>query len=348
MTAILFMDSFFRSVAKSWPNGVTEAIATQFTHVGMFGLRAYDLVFPTFLFLAGCSWPFSLESQREKGVPTREIVKKILRRLFLLLLVGAIIQGPGLLSFDFMKMRLNSILGHIGVGWAVVAFVTLFFRRRWWLVAIGILAAYWLGYLCVGWFVNPPGMGAWVSGRNLNSLFDHWLFSPWPGKWENVYSDIGCVASAFLGYVAGSVLRNASFGMKRKLLVLLLGAAGCGALTLVSLASGCPISKPMWNPSYIFVAAAADFAALAFLFAVIDLWRVTFWTKLFTVVGANALFAYVLIHYVSFTSIAHRFLCGVEGFLAPAWTAPLDRLGGFAILWLLLYHMYRRNVYVRL
>ena len=52
------------------------------------GVTIIDLIFPTFLFIAGVTFPYSLARQREKGATGWSIVSKILRRVVLLFLLG--------------------------------------------------------------------------------------------------------------------------------------------------------------------------------------------------------------------------------------------------------------------
>jgi len=107
------------------------------------GLNFMDTVFPTFLFLAGVTFPFSAAKSRERGATDLQIGLKALRRCALLILLGLIHDGP-LLRFDFAHLRINSVLGRVGFGWAAAAATLLYCRRIrtvvWW--CIGIFAAY--------------------------------------------------------------------------------------------------------------------------------------------------------------------------------------------------------------
>ena len=347
MFVLIFLAAFFHALTKACPCGWMTAIDTQFTHYKGFGLYAYDLVFPTFLFMAGCSWPFSLASQQAKGATTRQIVFKIAKRLALLIFVGMLISG--LPTFDFMKIRFNSILGQIGAGWALMALTTLFLPRKWWMVAVGLLLAYGLSFVIYGAIANPAGVSPWKMGRNIISAVDKWMFPAHPGKYEGYFHNFGCACSAFVGFGAGLLLKAKEILPKQKVLLMAGFGTALGALGGLLWWTGlCPLSKAQWNPSYILVAGGIDLLALAALFVIIDIWKVKFWTPLFVVIGANALFAYVIRHFIDFDSAAHKLLCGVDAALPTCWTPVLDRLGAFAILWLLLFYMYRNRIFVRL
>jgi predicted acyltransferase len=87
-----------------------------FGHVPWDGLNFMDTVFPTFLFLAGVTFPFSAAKSRERGATDLQIGLKALRRCALLILLGLIHDGP-LLRFDFAHLRVWSVLGRIGIAW---------------------------------------------------------------------------------------------------------------------------------------------------------------------------------------------------------------------------------------
>ena len=352
MFSLICLGTLIHRIAAAWPCGLMEILEPQVTHYKGFGLYYYDMIFPTFLFLAGCSWPFSLASQLAKGATKGQIVLKIVKRFLLLAVVGAILFG--LPSFDILHVRLNSILGRIGFGWAVVALVTLYMPKRWWLFAVGLFVAYWLSFFICGWIVLPPGGDpwAWGNGTNLIQIVDKWIGKPDPDQYgnEGFYHDFGCICTAFVGYWAGTVLKRLDFSPKKKALWLLGGGAVLGALGAAAWTGGlCPLSKAQWNPTYVLVAGGIDLAFLGILFWIIDVLEIRFWTTFFVVIGANALFIYCLGYFISFDWAAQRFLCGVEKHFLPenSWKVA-ECLGVFTIKWLLLWYMYRKRILVRL
>ena len=76
--------SLFVALATLFPNPFFQAIAGQMEHVEWNGLAHHDTIFPLFLFIAGISFPFSLEKQRGKGMTEGAIYKKIDRVYYLL------------------------------------------------------------------------------------------------------------------------------------------------------------------------------------------------------------------------------------------------------------------------
>ncbi|WP_455787677.1 DUF5009 domain-containing protein, partial [Parabacteroides goldsteinii] len=69
--------SLFDALATLVPTPFFESIAAQMNHAKWgAGFTFEDIIFPLFLFIAGISFPFSLEKQRERGMSEAAIYKK--------------------------------------------------------------------------------------------------------------------------------------------------------------------------------------------------------------------------------------------------------------------------------
>ena len=123
------------ALATLFPTPFFEAIAEQTQHVDWNGCHMEDMIFPTFLFIAGISFPFSLEKQRLSGKDEGAILRKIIRRGLTLVLLGIVYNG--LLNFDFSTQRYASVLGRIGLAWmcAALLFVYVQTKSRAWIAA---------------------------------------------------------------------------------------------------------------------------------------------------------------------------------------------------------------------
>ena len=342
-----------RYLFKAWPNPVTEILNQQSHHVKWVGLAAHDLVFPTFLFLAGCSWPFSLSSQLAKGATTRQVLWKIAKRFLMLFFLGWVLFG--LFTFDPSKMHIKSILGRIGFGWAVMAVVTLFFRRRWWIVALGMFGAYWLSIDLATWICgSKPGAGVlmpcglWNTGP-INRVVDEFVLMFLPSGWQRewFFDACGCILSAFVGYLAGLILRSSETSPIEKTGRLTLTALALGAAGTIFWLAVCPCCKNEWNMTFVLVAGAIDFAVLAVLHLVVDVLRWDRWTLFFRVIGANALAMYIIGHFVDFLPGVHRVFGGVEAMLPKVWTPVIDETMRFLFRWLIFYWLFLRKIFIR-
>jgi len=332
------------------------AVANQMEHVPWDGLHLMDLVFPTFIFLAGASWPFSLGSQRAKGRTDREIFLKILERFLVLFAFGLVydsILGYKDCGFNFKVVRFNSVLGRIGFGWAVAAAVSLFCRRKR-TVAI-VAAASFFGYWALCEIVPRlvhPGASVWMPRENtLCYMVDEWLT---PGRLvgiramghEGFFSSLGCIPSAFLGLFAGWILANREATDRRKSLLLLLAAVALGAAGGLALLV-CPCIKPVWNPTYILLSGAIAFFFLWIFHLVIDIGGYVKWCFYFQVIGMNSITIYMLHRLVDLHYTSRRFFSGLSFLVPPAWHDVVIEAGVVVIGWLILYFLYRKKIFLK-
>lgn len=112
--------SLFVALATLLPTPFIQAVAGQMNHVEWNGLTHHDTIFPLFLFIAGISFPYSLEKQRERGMTEAAIYKKIIRRGITLILLGCVYNG--LLSFDFAHCVIRACWLVLGWGGCLLPF----------------------------------------------------------------------------------------------------------------------------------------------------------------------------------------------------------------------------------
>lgn len=138
------------NVCHLFPGDVSAAVAESMSHPAWHGFSHHDTIFPLFLFIAGISYPFSLAKQRSLGATQGDLYRKILKRGALLILFGLIYNG--LFRLDW-PMRTASVLGRIGLAWALAAMLFLNFRTR---TRIGIVGAILVGYWALLALVPAP------------------------------------------------------------------------------------------------------------------------------------------------------------------------------------------------
>ena len=127
------------------------------------------MVFPTFLFIAGISFPFSYAKQVERGVSSLSIHLRILRRAVTLIALGVVING--FFKFDFAHLRYASVLGKIGMAWAIAAILYIHFGLR---TRIVICVALVIGYGVLLRTVVAPDFPD-ASSLSLEGNFLGWL-----------------------------------------------------------------------------------------------------------------------------------------------------------------------------
>ncbi len=133
--------SLLLAVASFLPADCAAVFAEQLGHKEWHGLAFYDLIFPLFLFLAGVSFPFSLDKQLSAGKDRSAVSLRCVRRGLMLILLGVLYNG--LLQFDFENLRYASVLGRIGSAWMIASLVYLWLGKR---VAVFVSVALLLGY----------------------------------------------------------------------------------------------------------------------------------------------------------------------------------------------------------
>lgn len=323
----------------------------QMDHLPWIGFTFYDTIYPLFLFMAGVSWPYSYAGSRKRGLSTMRISLRIVKRVILLVALGACIFGS--LQFNPKTFTLTSVLGRIGIAWAVAAFVYMSCGWRGRLVAMfAVLAVYG----AVPFFVAAPGAPAGVlpyaePAACLYAWMDGNLF-PQPLVKAGASGVFCMIATALMGMFAGDLMRR-DCPSACKLKTLLAWTAGSLALgLLVAFGLGrfsIPVIKLIWSPSYALVAGAYSFAMLALFHWIVDVrgWRG--WTLPFRVIGMNAMFAYLGSRTIFPYNGQKEFLFGGVARLMPTpeWGEFAAQFGYMAVYWGLLYLMYRKQIFVK-
>ena len=323
-----------------------------FGHVSWEGLHFMDTVFPAFLFMAGVSFPFSVAKSLERGLTRGQIARRALRRGIMLMLLG-LVYGGFLNTLDFARFRISSVLGYIGFGWMVAAWIYLYVKnsRTRIGIAVGILAAVTIVFGLIPAPDAPAGavkftpdwhLGCWLDrtilgAHSLNPTFDN----------EGFGGLVCTVVTAMLGMFAGEIVR--SDGMRPtvpKVLKLLALSVVCVVAGL-ALSKFYPIIKNLWSPSFVLVVGGYSFASFALFYWIVDVKGWTKWCFFFRVIGMNSITIYFAQRFVGFGAASKFFLGGVAGSLPALWGQLILQLGYIAACWLFLWFLYRKNVFLK-
>ena len=340
-----------------------------FGHVPWEGLQFMDTVFPTFLFMAGASFPFSAAKSLERGLTRGQIARRALRRGLTLMVLGFIYWGF-LKRLDFATCRIPSVLGYIGFGWMVAAWIYLYVKsvKARIGIAVGILSAVTL----VFGFIPAPDAATvavpdwdWVQGRgpfspagNLGCWLDRTVLGPHAlvrvcDDKHALFDNEGfagllpTIVTAMLGMFAGEIVRRG--GTKatgRKTVNLLVCAAAC-LMSGLALSMFYPIVKNLWSPSFVLVVGSYSFAMFALFYWIVDVKGFSRWSFFFRVIGMNSITIYMAQQFVGFSSTSKFFLGGVAGLLPDLWGRLVLELGYIAACWLFLLFLYRKNVFLK-
>ena len=346
MLMIIFADRFFVHLHQASQTETTKFLETQFDHPVWFGFHFYDIIMPLFLFLVGVVIPFSME-RRVKEIDRKiKLYPHLIKRFVVLFILGWIVQG-NLLHLDINKFHVYSnTLQAIAVGYlfSCVAYMHLGKKGRYILFAACLIL-----YGLLLEFANVPGVGKseLLPNNNIALYIDKYVFGCFTDGTQYTWllSGLGFIATTLSGLFAGEILRSKSSKEKMARNLLLMG----GAFVVV----GCvvhvfhPSVKKIWNSTFVLLSSGICFTLLALFFWIIDIKGYVKWAFPLKVIGVNAITAYVLSHVVSFPEIANYVLFGFKQFLGVYYEA-FKVLGGFGVIYLLLWYMYKNRTFIKI
>ncbi len=335
-----------------------EALSVQMTHVTWIGFRFYDLIFPLFMFIAGVAIPFSVKSSLSKGIIRSRLVWKVFRRMIVLILLGMLYNG--VFRDGFANARYASVLGQIGIAYFCASLVYIFSGSYRTIIIwlAGILA----GISVLQLFVPVPGVGAGVltPEGHINGYIDRMLL---PGRLaygpegmlgggqHGIYDAIGwlsivsAIGITLMGTVAGRILQSRGFSEYGKAGILAATGAALIAAGLL-LSPVYPVIKACWTTTYNLLAGGISFVLMSLFYLVIDVWKVKRWSFFFRVIGMNSIFVYLFVRIVPAGTTAGYFTGWITEPLGNAAALAEDCVFLLAV-WLLLYYLYRKGIFIR-
>ena len=113
----------------------------------------------------------------------------------------------------------------------------------------------------------------------------------------------------------------------------------------------CPVVKRIWTPSWVLFSGGWCFLFLAGFYAVLDLLGVRFWAFPLRVIGMNSIAAYCMAGLFEdffkknlYTHLGHK----PFQILGEPYEPLLHGAAVLLILWLILFWMYRRKIFLRI
>ena len=320
----------------------------QMEHVPWNGFHLMDMVFPLFLFIAGVSFPFSLAKRRNKEAKDSALYLHLIKRTGILILLGFIYNGW--LNMDVSTFRFASVLAHIGLAWCFGSILYMNFRNKRMLGLIIILIL--IGYALLNALVLAPdalGTNPLLPENNIVAWFDRQFL---PGVLYNKIYDpegwltlIPAISTALIGMLTGDYLRRDSVSPSLKTIVLL--STGF-AMLIVSLLVNMviPFNKALWSSSFVLLTGGISILLMASFYWIIDVRQYKKWTFFFRVIGLNSIFIYMAQQIIDFTGITSFFLGGL-GHVLQSFQPLILSCGYVAVCWLLLYFLYRKNIFIK-
>lgn len=353
-----FLSALFAAINYPWAQTLYHQL--QYSHWGdPFTIK--DLIRPLFIFVVGVAMPYSFGKRFSLGDNKWKLFGHVLQRAAVLFLLGTI-AGGHLFYLDRSKFYLfNNVLEEIAVGYLVTSLLLLNFSIRGQLVA---LASLLLGYWALIMLVPVPGHGAGIITPTVNLpryIDDCVLGSLRPAKWNFTWALSLPMASScitLLGALVGQTLKS-EMSSRDKLVWLFGGALACLVLSLIW-SYWYPMVVNITTGSWVLFVGAVGVGLSALFYLVIDVWSFKKWAFFLVVIGSNSIAVYMAAHLFDFRNIGNIFVkgwttnqnIGVVGGLV-AWVGPgpwsnfVEAMAAFVVIWLLMYWMYRRKIFIK-
>jgi heparan-alpha-glucosaminide N-acetyltransferase len=354
-----------------------QMIARHSEHVAWTGCSLHDLIQPSFSFMVGVALPFSLARRQARGDSTATLWTHALWRALVLVLLGVFLRS---IDKSMTYWTFEDTLSQIGLGYPLLFALGFFSPRVAWVSLAVILVGYWAAFAIYP--VPPTGFDwarfrghEWFSGfqahwnqnGNVAWAFDRWFLNFFPRQQEflgngggySTLSFLPTLGTMILGLIAGRWLKNdppprEGVSASSALILARLAAAGVACLAIgwgLDRLGICPSVKKIWTPAWTLFSGGWCFLIIATFYLVADVWGAKRLFFPLIVIGLNSIAIYVLVHTVSgFFSKALLTHFGKQPFLAAGEAFEPILHGGVVllILWIILFWMHRRRVYLRI
>ena len=127
---------------------------------------------------------------------------------------------------------------------------------------------------------------------------------------------------------------------------MLVAAAIMIAITIVW-SHWCPVIKALWTSTFVLAAAAYSLIVFAIFYYLLDVKGYRKGVLFFQVIGMNSITIYMAQRIFDFRGVSAFFLSGLSNLLPESAGALLLKIGYFAISWLFLYFLYKKNVFLK-
>lgn len=328
-------------------------------HAQWHGWTFTDLIFPSFLWIAGVAMTLSFAKRVEAGASRQRLLPHVLRRAALLFALGLFLNGFPFFPLD--RLRIPGVLQRIAICYLAAAAIYLYTRVRGQaLILAGLLAVYWM---LMAW-TPVPGCGAGALERDCNfakyvdGLFLSGHMYPATKTWdpEGIVSTLPSIATTLFGVLTGHLLRYAAPLAEKAAWMLTGGAALLAAGSFWD--HFLPINKNIWTSSYAVFAAGMSMSGFGCCYWLIDGRGWKRFVRPFAIYGSNAITVYALSGMLARTlglvkigeaSLKQVIYQGVFVPLgSPRVASLLYAIAFVLVLYAVAWYMYRRKWFVKL
>lgn len=325
--------------------------AEQQEHVAWQGFRFEDMIFPLFLFIAGISFPFSM-AKRYLGTENRKaLYSHVIKRGLILVLLGIIYNNA--INFDFANMRYASVLARIGLAWMFGALIFMNTNLRGRIIWFcSILIGYWVILLLfkahdLGEFdrYSPQGcIVGYIDRLLLPGRFCCYTY----GDNEGLISVIPAIGTALLGMLTGQFLQSGYLSSKPYKKILYMAATAIALMLLGKVWDiWFPIIKNIWSSSFVLFVGGLSLLVFTLFHLIIDIWKFERWTFFFVVIGMNSITVYLAQSVINFQHTAKFLFGGFINLFPTSYAELLGALAYVATVWIFLYILYKKKIFLK-
>jgi predicted acyltransferase len=285
-------------------------------HAPWHGMTPTDLIFPFFMFIMGISTYISLKKTNFEC--TKTIIFKILKRGFLIFLIGLFLAWFGMslrawnrlgseeLGFfarlfeattqQFGNIRIMGVLQRLALTYGICAIIAVTVKHKFipWIIGIVLLAYH---------FLLAFGHGFDLVENNIIAVVDRAILGEkhmWGGLErsagfrfdpEGILSTIPAAMHVLVGFMCGQIILGTKDNYVRIQQLFIVGAILTFAGLLLQY--GSPINKSIWSPTFVLATCGMAATLQALLIWIIDIKGHKRWSVFFESFGINPLFMFV-------------------------------------------------------
>jgi heparan-alpha-glucosaminide N-acetyltransferase len=332
----------------------------------------HDMIQPSFSFLVGVALPFSMAARSQAGQARARLIAHAFTRALVLVAIGIWLRSIGKPQTYF---TFEDTLTQIGLGYGFLFLVGLRPRRDQWVAFALVLAGYWVAFAlypapspafdwaAVGVPADWPHLRGFAAHWDMNSniawAFDTWLLNLFPrerpfffnGGGYATLSFIPTLGTMILGLLAGGILRSDRTPAERVRWFVVAGVLGISSGWLMGALGLCPVVKRIWTPSFTLWSGGICLLFLAAFYEVVDVRGRRRWAIPLVVIGMNSIAAYCMDHlFLKFIEqdLSTHLGPGFFRALGEAYAPLLEGAAVLTLLWLILFWMYRRRIFLRI
>jgi heparan-alpha-glucosaminide N-acetyltransferase len=343
------------------------------SHVEWIGCSLHDLIQPSFSFLVGVALPYSIASRLARGQTPVNMTLHAAWRALVLILLGVFLRST---SRPLTNWTFEDTLSQIGLGYCFLFLLGFRPMRDQWIGLAIVLIGYWAAFALYP--LPPPGFdysqvgvpkdwphlmsgfaAHWNKNSNLAWAFDTWFLNLFPRQKPFAFNGGGYATLSFiptlgtmiLGLIAGGILRSGRPAWAKVRWFVVAGITCLLAGAIFGWLGVCPVVKRIWTPSWVLFSGGWCFLLTAAFFLVIDILGKKGWSFPLMVIGMNSIAAYCIAHLFEgfiLKNLETHFGKSAFEIFGSAYQPFIHGAATLLVMWLILFWMYRRKLFLRI